>query len=254
MKAMPSLLRCLALSLCASLPWSAAHADDAQTLRVGATATGAPFTFLDIKTNRIQGMMVDTIEAAAKQAGLKVDVQQNAFAALIPSLTSQKIDVISAGMLKSDERAKVVDFSEPVYAYGEALLVKEDDSGHYPDLDALKGEVVGAQAGTTFYDMLTRKGIFKEVRTYDSLAEMVRDLSLGRIKAGVGDQPILAYQIGQKAFRGVKLATDYKPTKVGDVCFVVRKGDDATRERLNKAIAELKADGSLKAIADKWGI
>lgn len=254
MKGSFTLLRRLALGLGTTLALTLAHADDSAPLKVGATATGAPFTFLDIKTGTIQGMMIDSIEAAAKAAGLKVEIQQTSFAALIPSLTAEKIDIISAGMLKTEERAKVVDFTDPVYAYGEGLLVAADDQGHYPDLAALKGQTIGVQAGTTFYDMLVKLGIFGEIRTYDSLADMARDIALGRIKAGIGDQPVLAYQIQQKAFRGVKLAEGYQPSRSGDVCFVVRKGDTALRDRLNQAIATLKADGTLQAIQQRWGI
>ncbi|WP_281078417.1 transporter substrate-binding domain-containing protein, partial [Variovorax paradoxus] len=112
----------------------------------------------------------------------------------------------------------------------------------------------GAQVGTVFLDMLNKKGIFKEVRSYDSVADMTRDLSLGRIKAGLGDQPIMAYQIRQNTFPGVKLVDSYKPVNVGDVCLVVRKGDTETLARLNKAIAAIKADGTLAKIVQKWGI
>jgi len=254
MKGSLTLLRRLVLGMGATLTLTLAHAEEPKSIKVGATATGAPFTFLDLKTGSIQGMMIDSIEAAAKAAGLKVEIQQNSFAALIPSLTAEKIDVISAGMLKTEERAKVVDFSDPVYAYGEGLLVAADDQGHYPDLAALKGQAIGVQAGTTFYDMLVKLGTFSEVRTYDSVADMARDIAVGRIKAGIGDQPILAYQIRQKAFRGVKLAEGYQPGRSGDVCFVMRKGDTALRDRLNKAIATLKTDGTLKAIQQRWGI
>ncbi|AGW89966.1 hypothetical protein N234_07985 [Ralstonia pickettii DTP0602] len=105
-----------------------------------------------------------------------------------------------------------------------------------------------------FLDMLNKKGIFKEVRSYDSIADMTRDLSLGRIKAGLGDQPLIAYQLRQHAFPGVKLVTSYKPVNVGDVCLVVRKGDAETLAKVNKAIAQIKADGTLAKIVQKWGL
>lgn len=254
MNSLSSLFRRVALGVCATLCVSLVHAADAPLYKVGATATGSPFTYLDIKTNSIQGMMVDIAEAVGKAGGFNVEMQQTNFAALIPSLTSSKLDFISAGMLKTDERAKVVDFSHPVYAYGEGLIVKADDNGSYPDLNALKDQVVGAQAGTAFYDMLNKAGIFKEIRTYDSIAEMVRDITLGRIKAAVADQPIVAYQLRQNAFQGVKLAADYKPGKVGEVCLVTRKGDTETLNRLNTAIDAIKADGTLQAIVQKWGV
>ncbi|MGF6529814.1 MULTISPECIES: ABC transporter substrate-binding protein [Paraburkholderia] len=219
---------------------------------VGATATGVPFTFLDVKTGSIQGMMVDAITAAGKEGGFQVSVQQTTFSALIPSLTTKKIDIISAAMLKTPARQQVVDFSDTVYSYGEGLMVKADDTGHYTSMDDLKGEVVGAQVGTAFVDALNKRGIFKEVRTYDSVADIMRDVALGRIKAGFGDQPIIAYQLEHGANPQVKLVKEYQPDVKGQVCFVVRKGDSATLEMLNQAIKKMKADGSLQQVLQKW--
>ena len=252
---MTSLVRRLirfAVALCAIAITSLATAQP--TYNVGATATGIPFTFLDVKTNAIQGMMVDTVTAVGKAGGFNVAMQQTVFSALIPSLTTNKIDIISAAMLKTSARAQVVDFSDPVYSYGEGLIVKADDAKAYPSLDELKGEVVGAQVGTVFIDMLNKKGIFKEVRSYDSVADLMRDIALGRIKAGLGDQPIIAYQLSQGANPSVKLAKDYRPSNVGDVCLVVRKGDTELLNRLNKAIATIKSDGTLAKIVQKWNM
>jgi len=243
----------LALGFVAAVAMSGASAQQA-TYTVGATATGVPFTFLDVKSNSIQGMMVDTAVAVGNAAGFKVNVQQTVFSALIPSLTSSKIDIISAGMLKTAQRAEVVDFSQPVYSYGEGLIVKADDAKAYASLDDLKGEAVGAQVGTVFLDMLNKKGGFKEVRSYDSIADMMRDISLGRIKAGLGDQPIVAYQLSQGVNPHVKLAKDYKPSNVGDVCLVVRKGDAEMLARVNKGIAAIKSDGTLAKIVQKWNL
>jgi len=242
----------LALSLPALVLVPTASAQTA--VNVGATATGVPFTFLDVKTNSIQGMMVDVATAVGDAAGFKVAIQQTVFSALIPSLTTSKIDLISAGMLKTAARAEVVDFSAPVYSYGEGLIVKTDDPKAYGGLDDLKGEVVGAQVGTVFLELLNKKGGFKEVRSYDSIADMMRDIALGRIKAGLGDQPIVAYQLAQGANTSVKLAKDYKPVNVGDVCLVVRKGDAQMLARVNKGIAAIKADGTLAKIVKKWNL
>jgi polar amino acid transport system substrate-binding protein len=224
----------------------------AETFTVGATATGVPFTFLDVKSGSIQGMMVDAITAAGKESGFQVSVQPTVFSALIPSLTTKKVDIISAAMLKTPARQQVVDFSDTVYSYGEGLMVKADDTGHYTSMDDLKGEVVGAQVGTAFVDSLDKRGIFKEVRTYDSVADIMRDVALGRIKAGFGDQPIIAYQLEHGANPQVRLVKEYQPDVKGQVCFVVRNGDTATLELLNQAIKKMKLDGSLQQILQKW--
>ena len=222
------------------------------TYKVGATATGIPFTFLDIKTGTTQGMMIDAAQAIGKAGGFETQVEQSPFAALIPSLTSNKIDLISAGMLKTPERAKVVQFSDPIYSYGEGLIVKADDDTVYTTMDDLKGEVVGAQVGTVFIDSLNKHGGFKEVRSYDSIPDLMRDLKLGRIKAAFGDRPIIAYQLAQGKNPDVKLSSTYVPVVMGDVCLVMRQGDAEKLAQVNKGIAAIKADGSLQRIIEKW--
>jgi len=221
---------------------------------VGATATGVPFTFLDVKSNSIQGLLVDAITATGKAAGFDVKVEQTTFSALIPSLTTKKIDVISAAMLKTPAREQVVDFSDTVYSYGEGLIVRADDKGKYTSMDDLKGEVVGAQVGTAFVDALNKKGIFKEVRTYDSVADIMRDVALGRIKAGFGDHPIIAYQLQKNPNPQLRLVDGYQPSVKGQLCFVVRKGDNSTLEKLNAGIRKIKADGTLTQIIKKWQV
>ncbi|MBV8622219.1 MAG: transporter substrate-binding domain-containing protein, partial [Herbaspirillum sp.] len=112
----------------------AAPAMAQSSYNVGATSTGVPFTFLDIKTNKLQGMMVDTVTAVGSKAGFSVNIQQTPFAALIPSLTGNKIDIIAAAMLKTEARAQIVDFSDPVYSYGEGLFVNAQDTKSYKNL------------------------------------------------------------------------------------------------------------------------
>ncbi|WP_027907021.1 ABC transporter substrate-binding protein [Pseudomonas taiwanensis] len=239
-----------ALALVASC--ATALVAQAETYKVGATATGVPFTFLDVKSNSIQGMMVDSAEAVAKAAGFEVEIAQTNFAALIPSLTARKIDLISAAMLRTPEREKVVQYSEPVFEYGKGLMVRADDDKAYTSMDDFKGEVVGAQVGTVFIDELNRRGIFKEVRGYDSLADLTRDLALGRIKAGFGDHPILAYQMAQGTLKKVRLVESYQPHLKGQVCLIMRQGDPQMLAQVNKGIASIKADGTLAGIIAKW--
>ncbi|MCY1284387.1 ABC transporter arginine-binding protein 1 [compost metagenome] len=239
-----------ALTLVAGL--TASLGSSAETYKVGATATGVPFTFLDVKSQSIQGMMVDAAQAVANAGGFEVEIQQTTFAALIPSLTAKKIDLISAAMLRTPAREKVVQYSDPVFSYGEGLIVRADDATAYTRMEDFQGEVVGAQVGTVFIDELNKRGIFKEVRGYDSIADLMRDLALGRIKAGFADRPILAYQMAQGTHDKVRLVQGYQPVVMGDVCLILRKDEPATLEQVNKGIAAIKADGSLDRIIEKW--
>lgn len=233
----------------------AASASQAQTVyKVGSTPTGTPFTFLDAKTNTIQGMMVDVIEEVAKEGGFKVEIQPMQFSALIAALTSGKIDIISAAMYGSPERAKIVDFSQDVYAYGEGLVVPATDTKDYVGVDDLKGKKIGAQIGTRYVDYMKSSGAFSEVGAYDSLPDIMRDVSNGRLDAGTGDYPILAYNLAQGRFPQLRLVKSYKAAVVGPINIAVKQGNSELLGKINAGLANMKKDGRFEAILKKWGL
>jgi polar amino acid transport system substrate-binding protein len=225
-----------------------------QVLKVGSTPTGAPFTFLDTKTNTIQGLMVDLITEIGKDAGFSVQVEPMQFSTLIASLTSNKIDIISAAMLATAARKEIINFSDPVYPYGEGLVVPKSDTRNYNSAEDLKGEVVGAQVGTAYVDALRKTGLFAEVKVYDTIPDILRDVNTGRLKAGYADYPILAYNLSQNLFPEVRLVTSYKPMTVGTVAIGVRKSDQELLTKINASLAKLKANGTVAKILDKWGL
>ena len=233
---------------------AAASASAQQVLKVGSTPTGAPFTFLDTKTNTIEGLMVDLITAIGKDAGFSVQVEPMQFSTLVASLTSNKIDIISAAMLATAARKEVIDFSDPVYTYGEGLIVPKTDTKNYTGPEDLKGEVVGAQVGTAYVDALKKTGLFAEVKAYDTIPDILRDVNTGRLKAGYADYPILAHNLRQGSFPEVRLVESYKPATIGTVAIGVRKGDQELKAKINASLAKLKETGTLAKILDKWGL
>ena len=222
-------------------------------LKIGSTATGVPFTFLDTKTNTIQGIMVDLVTEIGKDAGLNVQIEPMAFSALIPSLTSSKIDIIAAAMFITAPRKEVVDFSDPIYTYGEGLVVPKTDTKAYATQEDLKGETVGAQVGTAFVEPLQKSGVFTEVKIYDTIPDILRDVNAGRIGAGFADYPIVAYNLAQGSFPEARLVKSYKPGTVGSVAIGLRKSDPI-QAKLNASLAKLQADGTVKKILVKWGL
>ena len=107
-------------------------------------------------------------------------------------------------------RKEVIDFSDPVYTYGEGLIVAKSDTKDYKTLEDLKGETVGAQVGTAYVEPLKKTGLFADVKIYDTIPDIMRDVNAGRIKAGFGDFPILAYNLQQGNFPEVRLVKNYK--------------------------------------------
>ena len=228
---------------------------NAQTvLRVGSTPTGIPFTFLDTKTNQISGVMIDIMKEIGKAQGFTPEISPMSFSTLIAALQANKIDVIAAAMYITPPRQEVVDFSDPIYTYGDGMLVAAKDTKDYKSYDDLKGEVVGAQIGTAYVKPMQASGLFKEVKVYDSIPDIMRDVNLGRIKAGFADLPIVAYNLSQGGFPESRLAKNYKPTVVGSVGIAVRKGDKATLDKINAALRKFKADGSLDRILAHWNL
>jgi polar amino acid transport system substrate-binding protein len=223
-------------------------------LKVGSTPTGIPFTFLDTKTNTIQGVMVDLVTAAGKDAGFAVTIEPMQFSTLIASLTSGKIDIISAAMYITPARKEVIDFSAPVYSYGEGLVVAKADTKEYTSFEDLKGEIVGAQVGTVYVEPLKKTGLFADVKIYDSIPDILRDVNNGRLKAGFADYPILAYNLQQGLFPQVRLVKSYKATVLGSIGIGVRKSDGELLNKIDASLAKLKADGTLKQILAKWGL
>ncbi len=198
--------------------------------------------------------MVDIVRAVGEDAGFATEVRMLPFNALIPSLTSGRIRLIAAAMVITPARQEIVDFSDPVYSYGEALIVPSSDPREYGTLEDLKGKVVGAQVGTVYIDALKASGLFPEVKIYDSIADILRDVGVGRIEAGFGDHPIVAYQLGLGTHPEVRRVRSYRPRIVGSIGIGVRKGDEELLLRINESLGRLKQSGAIEKILAAWQI
>jgi polar amino acid transport system substrate-binding protein len=169
-------------------------------------------------------------------------------------LQANKIDLIAAAMYITPPRQEVVDFSDPIYTYGDGLFVAAKDGKDYTSWQDLKGEVVGVQIGTAYVKPLQESGLFKEIKVYDSIPDIMRDVNLGRIKAGFADFPIVAYQLSLGSFPETRLAKNYKPTVVGSVGIAVRKGDKATLDKVNASLRKFKTNGTTDGILARWNL
>lgn len=231
---------------------AAAHAADAPTLSAGSPPSSAPTTYLNVKTQKIEGLMPDVVREIGKREGFAVDYNAVPFAALIQSVVSGKIDIIVAGMTPTPKRAEVVDFSQPVTAFGERHH-REGFRQEPVSLGAgLQGHVDRRADRHGLRRATQALGIFKEVKMYDSPADMTRDVALGRIVAGFNDYPILKAQEIAGANSGTRVDDSYVPMRKFPIAIAVKKGNDALLAKINEALTKMKADGSLDAILKKW--
>lgn len=229
-----------------------AHAE-LPILKVGATPSAVPFNFLDTQTNTLKGIMIDIADAVGKEVGFTPEIMPIPFTSLVPAIQTGKIQIIASAFARTPARAEVVDFSDIVVSYGEGLIVPAKDLTPYHSFADLKDKVIGLQVGTSYVEPVTAAGGFKEVKIYDTMADMVRDIALGRLDAAFGDGPVVAYQVRQVGAR-VRLVDTYQPVIATDIALVVKKGDAQMLARLNAAIGKLREDGTLRAILAKWDV
>ena len=128
------------------------------------------------------------------------------------------------------------------------------DGKDYKAFEDLKGETVGAQVGTVYVEPLKKTGLFTDVKVYDTIADIMRDVNTGRLKAGFGDYPILAYNVKQGNFPELRLVTSFKSTITGSIGIATRKNDTDLMKKVNTSLAKLKANGTIDKILAKWGL
>lgn len=251
MKLLKAMGLCL-VGLTLSAGFSALHAE---TLKVGGTPTGAPFTYLDTNTQSITGMMIDLARSVGREAHFDVEVQTVDWVSLIPALTSGRIDMISAAMSITDARKQVVDFSDPVFPYGEGLVVRKDDKLTYgEDLKETAGGVIGVQQGTLTQIGLQKMSGIGRLQVYENTADMLRDLSLGRLQVAFVDRPIMIYQFSQGKFPDLALSPNYRSQFAAPLGLAIKKGNPQLLARINAALAKLQASGEIEALAKKWHV
>jgi polar amino acid transport system substrate-binding protein len=247
------LLKCLLISAVLTIATRDALAAD--VLRVGTTPSGPPFTFVNPATQQSEGFMVDLIKAIAKDNHLQIEIVPMQFATLVPALTSSKLDVISAAMSPTDARRKVIDFSDPVYRYGEGAIIRATDSTDYTSIQEMKGFRAGAVVGTSYYDVMKGSGAFKEVLPYDDAADMLSDLQAGRIDVMFADGPILKYHFAHNEYPKLRYLLNYKSiVHNAGSSIAVRKDETDLLDKINASIRRMKADGELDALIRRWGL
>ena len=210
-------------------------------------ATNAAFPPYEMTTDagEFEGIDVDTAKAIAEKLGLELQIDDMDFDAALLSVQQGKADIVMAGVTVTDERKAVMDFSDS-YATGiQSIIVPNDSDIASPD--DLAGKKIGTQRGTTGYIYCSDDFGDENVVAYDDGLTAVQALNNGQVDAVVIDnapaQEFVAANPGLKV-----LDTSYAEE---DYAIGMAKGS-ALEDAVNKALEELKADGTLQAIVDKY--
>lgn len=246
MKALRRRALMAAIALCPML-WAAApapaRADD--VIRVVTDATFPPMEY--VENDKLTGFDIELVEALAKAMGKKVEWTQIDFKGLIPGLVAKRYDMAVSAIYITDERRKVVDFGDSYYAGGLVAMVKADNTTIKSPKD-LEGKQVTVQVGTKSVSYLKENypGVkLVEVEKNDQMFNLV---AIGRADAAVTGKPA-AYQY-VRTRGGLKVLPEQLTTEAYGMA--VRKDKPELTASLNKALAQLKADGTYDAIVKKW--
>lgn len=194
----------------------------------------------------IVGIDAEIAGLIAEKLGLEIQIVDTAFDSIIPGVQSGKYDMGMAGMTVDEKRKKSVNFSDS-YATGiQSVIVKED--GDIKTLDDIEGKKIGVQTTTTG-DIYASDSYGEEnVVKYENGAAAVQALVSGKVDCVIIDnEPAKSYV---NANEGLSiLDTEYA---IEDYAICFAKENDKLQEAVNKALGELKEDGSLQKIIDKY--
>lgn len=246
----PTLKKILALVLVCMLALTGMAM--AETLKMGTNAAFPPYEFYSDETGEVIGIDAEVAALIAEKLGCELEIVDMDFDALIPAVSSGKIDFVMAGMTVTEERKQSVDFSDS-YATGiQAVIVKEDSA--ITSVDDLFAEgannKIGVQQGTTgdiYCSGDIEEAGLGSVERFKTGTDAVLALTSGKVDCVVIDnEPAKNYVAANE---GLKiLDTEYA---VEEYAIALAKDSELT-EKVNAALEELIADGTVKAIIDKY--
>lgn len=256
-----ALLVALALAACskpdsapAAPPVAAASAAPAapaaRVYVVGTDAAYAPFESQNEK-GEIVGFDIDVVSAAAQKAGIEVKFVNTPWEGIFNALAQGDRDALVSSITITDERKQTMDFSDPYFDANQLIAVQADSKvTRFEDLKPLK---VGVQTGTTGDEVVAKlQGKSStNIKRFESTPLALKELEAGGVNAVVADNGVVINYVANNA--GSKFRT------VSDAAFVpehygiaVKKGNADLLAKLNKGLAEIKADGSYERIRAKY--
>ena len=269
-------MRASVVLLCLLLAAKTSVGADWSSIRIGTEGLFPPWN-ATADDGGLEGFEIDLANDLCRRMNATCEIVKQRWDGMLPALTTGKYDLVMAGMKITKEREKLIDFSTCYAADVATFAVKVDgalaatvsphrrvnltvfSSEARTSVNALRqalaGTVVGVQVATVHADFVVRYlQDLVDVRYYDTLENLTRDLDAGRIDAALSSRSY--WNRVKEGESGLELAL-IGPDMIGDVFgrgigVGIRKGDRELRLRLNDAIEEALADGSVARIAKQW--
>lgn len=221
-----------------------------ETVVVGVVTVAPPFSYAD--GDKMTGISNDILQRAAELENFKIDYVPLKFDALIPSIQAGQIDIAVSGIFVTEERKKIVDFSDPYHVQG-AVLVAPIDSD-IETIGDLKGKTIASEQGSAALNIAKANeaewGV--TIRILQDAANMQLAMRTGDVDGMIYDSGIVAYQLQVEGDKPtIKVISDVlKPT---GIAFAYPKGSKWI-EVVNRGMAKMEADGEISAIKQKYNL
>jgi len=217
------------------------------TLTVICSADFPPFEYMD--GDNIKGYDAAIITEVGKRLGLDVEISHMAFDSLLTQVAGGSADVSISGLTIRDDRLELVDFSTPYYDSNLAIVTLA--SSDIATKDDLKDKPVGAQSGSSGEDWTKENIGDKNYTPFQEITEALASLRTGKVEALVFDAPVAEAYV----------KSGYSDCKVLEVIptgeqygIAVSKENPALTEAINKALADMQADGTMDEVAKELAI
>lgn len=211
-------------------------------------STNAAFPPYEMTTDsgEFEGIDIETAQAIADKLGLELQIDDMDFDAALLAVQQGKSDMVMAGVTVTDERQNVMDFTDS-YATGiQSIIVKENSD--IASVDDLAGKKIGTQRGTTGYLYCSDDFGDENVVAYDDGLTAVQMLNNGQVDCVVIDNaPAKEFIAANPGLKLLDTAYVEESYAIG-----IGKGNTELKDAINTALEELKADGTLQAIVDKY--
>ncbi len=221
-----------------------------RTLIIGSDTAYPPMEFIN-DDREIVGFDVDMMNAIAELVNAEVQFETANFDAIFAALAGGEYDLVVSAVSVTEERDEIIDFSEPYLSVGQVLAVQEENTEIISVDDLSEGVIVGVQRGTTGEQAALDAGIpDSDIRRYDTIDLAFQDLATGAVDAVIADGPPTAQYTEELA--GLKAVGG--PFTTEDYAIALQEGDAELQEAVNAALNQLKENGILEELMEKWNL
>ncbi|HPP97523.1 MAG TPA: basic amino acid ABC transporter substrate-binding protein, partial [Ottowia sp.] len=200
-------------------------------------------------TKEIVGYDIDIIRAVAQKAGLQIKIVNTPWTGIFAALNNGDVDLVISGVTINDKRKQSYDFTAPYFEARQLIAVNKDST--VKNLKDLSGKKVAVVTGSTADDIASREfgKTNPDIRRFESTPVIISELANGGVDAAIGDNGVIAFRTQEH--KQLKTVSDASfPKEYFGI--VVKQGNKALLDKLNKGLATVKTDGTYAQIYKKW--